>query len=356
LRAASARLQLSGDRFVLRRIEAALLGADPGAVEHPARAVSLAVGCLLAALLLAAGVLTGWLRPPAGLGDAPIVLGTESGALYVRVGDTLHPVLNLASARLIAGADAAPRPVREAALGRARRGPLLGIPGAPGPLGPPVGAESGWAVCDTGAATAVIVEPAPGAWLRPPPLLVTADSGDSQTYLLAGGHRTVVDRADPHLVRPVSPVLLEAVPEAPPTPAATVPDRPLGPDAPVLCVLWAPATPADVAVLAGAGLPLPPGAAPVGLAQADGSGPALDAVYLPAGHTAFVRAGGARYLVADTGVRFAVPDDAAARSLGLPGTPTPAPWPMLAALPHGPELSRPDALVARDVVAVQRPS
>jgi Type VII secretion system ESX-1, transport TM domain B len=49
-------------------------------------------------------------------------------------------------------------------------------------------------------------------------------------------------------------------------------------------------------------------------------------------------------------VRFAVHDDEAARDLGLPA-PTPAPWPVLAALPSGPELSRKAASVARDVVA-----
>ena len=54
-----------------------------------------------------------------------------SGALYVRVGDTWHPVLNLASARLVAGTDINPQPVRESEFTHVKRGPLLGIPGAP---------------------------------------------------------------------------------------------------------------------------------------------------------------------------------------------------------------------------------
>ena len=92
-------------------------------------------------------------------------MGQESGALYVRVGDTWHPVLNLASARLIAATDANPQPVRESELGRTKRGPLLGIPGAPQLLGHPLSAdESTWTICDTDAtaATTVVIGPVGG--------------------------------------------------------------------------------------------------------------------------------------------------------------------------------------------------
>ncbi|MGH3577656.1 MAG: type VII secretion protein EccB, partial [Mycobacterium sp.] len=85
------------------------------------------------------------------------------------------------------------------------------------------------------------------------------------------------------------------------------------------------------------------------------------AVYLPPGRSAYVRStglsgdnadAGTRYLVDDAGVRFAIHDDDAARDLGLPNTVVPAPWPVLATLPSGPELSRANASVARDTVAV----
>ena len=81
------------------------------------------------------------LRPQSGLGDARIVMGQVSGALYVRVGDTWHPVLNLASARLVAATDTNPQPVRESELARIKRGPLLGIPGAPQLLSQPLPIE-----------------------------------------------------------------------------------------------------------------------------------------------------------------------------------------------------------------------
>lgn len=108
-----------------------------------------------------------------------------------------------------------------------------------------------------------------------------------------------------------------------------------------------------MALLAGGRLPVPPGQAAVTLAQADGRGPALDAAYVPTGRSAYVRAGdkaGTRYLIVDTGVRFAIPDDDAAHDLGL-SEPTPAPWPILTLLPAGPELSRRGASIARDAVA-----
>ncbi len=98
---------------------------------------------------------------------------------------------------------------------------------------------------------------------------------------------------------------------------------------------------------------MPSGRAPVALAQADGNGPALDAVDIPAGRSVFVRAGdnaGTRYLITDTGVRFAIHDDDAARDLGLSDAGR-APWPLLTLLPAGPELSRQNASVARDAVA-----
>lgn len=113
---------------------------------------------------------------------------------------------------------------------------------------------------------------------------------------------------------------------------------------------------ADIGFLAA---PAAPAAAPVRLAQADGAGPAVDAFSIAAGHSAYVatqsRFGDrtrvdTRYLVTDTGVRYAVHDEEAARLLGLPAMPAPAPWPVLAALPCGPELSREKASVARDTV------
>ena len=389
-------LHLSAYRFLVRRLECALLHRHIRTVDEPLRAhtASLAVGCVLATIAMAGSASLALLRPQAALGDAPIVMGQESGALYVRVGDTWHPVLNLASARLVAATDANPQPVRESELRRTKRGPLLGIPGAPQLVGPPLsGDESTWTICDTelGAATTVLVgplSPVAGAPVRrlaaEQTILVTSGSG-SPAYLLYNGRRALVDLADPAVLRAlrlegrvphtVSQSLLGAVPEAPPItaprigdaggrppagppgfpvgtvlsitrsdgdefyvvldagvqrigqvaadllrfgdsqgtanviavapdviraapivntlPVSSFPDRaptPLDSGDTALCVAWAPAQSGSIAFLAGSGPPVPAGQAPVRLSQADGRGPALDAVYLPPGRSAYVAA------------------------------------------------------------------
>jgi type VII secretion protein EccB len=460
------RLQVSGYRFLLRRIECALLGRDIRAVNDPIRAPtqSLLAGALLAIVALAGCAVLAVLRPQPTLGNAPIVMGKQSGALYVRVGETLHPVLNLASARLIAKTDADPQPTPESELSRSKRGPLLGIPGAPQFLAESLSDdELQWAVCDmddgSSPNTTVVVGKAQGPHSHrletEQTVLVKPDVGGS-TYLLYDGRRAVVNLAEPAVVRAlrldgrvpltVSSVLLNTVPEAPsittprirgvrgrgpsalpgfpvgsvlriaradgdeyyvvltggvqrvsqvvadlvrfadsqdtrtaisvapdliraaPTaselPVSTFPDRaPASLDAgsTTLCVSWVHAASggAEISLLAG-GLPVPSGQQPVPLSQADGKGMAVDAVYLPPGRSAYVRStglsgdnarAGTRYLITDTGVRFAIHDDAAAHDLGLPNTVIPAPWPLLATLPSGPELSRAKALVAQDTVA-----
>jgi type VII secretion protein EccB len=449
------RLEVSGYRFLLRRVECALLGRDIHTANEPLRVqtASLAVGCVLAAIAVAGCAVLGLLRPHVDLGQAQIVVGQRSGALYVRVGDTWHPVLNLASARLIAETATNPQPVRESDLGLTKRGPLLGIPGAPQLLGEPLSAdESAWTICDTDGTgvTTVVVGPTEGSSVRrlasDRALLVAPVSG-SPAYLLYNGQRAVVDLADAAVVRAlrlegrtpqlVSQSLLNAVPEAAPISAprirgagdtaAGLPGFPVGsvlrtargdgdeyyvlladgvqrigqvaadllrftesqgtvkaisiaPDAiraarivntlplgsfpdrapaldggATLCVTSKSASGGnfEIAFLTGGGPPVPAGRVPVTLSQADGRGPALDAVYLQPGRNAYVRASGragTRYLVTDTGVRFAIHDDDAARDLGLPA-PSPATWPVLAPLPSGPELSRRNALVAREAVA-----
>ncbi|MEX6631848.1 type VII secretion protein EccB, partial [Providencia rettgeri] len=77
-----------------------------------ARTTSLALGCVLAIVAAMGCAFVALLRPQSALGQAPIVMGRESGALYVRVDDVWQPV-------------------SESELGHTKRGPLLGIPGAP---------------------------------------------------------------------------------------------------------------------------------------------------------------------------------------------------------------------------------
>jgi ESX secretion system ATPase EccB len=232
------RLQVSGYRFLVRRMEHALLRGDIRMLHDPIRAQSLSfiAGCVLAVVVVAVCAVLAFLRPHAGLGDAAIVISRDSGALYVRVGDTLHPVMNLASARLTTGSPATPRLVDAADIDNAKRGPMLGIPGAPTVIGKPLTRkESAWTVCDGTTATVLAgLTEGTGRDARLPSVLVTARSESAAlTYLLYDGLRAEVDLRNPAVVwalrldgikpRPVSRALLDAIPEAPPIAAPYVP-------------------------------------------------------------------------------------------------------------------------------------
>lgn len=453
-RQSATRLHVSGYRFLLRRMEHALVRGDLRMLDDPLRAQSLSLtsGVILAVIIVAACAVLAFLRPPNTLGSAPIVMVRESGALYVRVGDIVHPVLNLASARLIAGAPANPEAVSAAAVDNAERGPLVGIPGAPPDIDAPLGEdESGWAVCDDGSSTTVIGGDVLGEGLATVrSVLVTPRSESAATtYLLYDGRRAKVDlrnravvralRLDGVTPRPVSRALLDATPEAPPIAAPHIPGagspgplrglpigsviragrtaddeyyvvlaqgvqrigqfaadlirftdsqnhreiRTVAPDViaavpivdtlrvssfpelggvsddAIVCLRWQlGSTGANTNVLVDDSLPA--NADSVTLARADGDGPNVDTFSMPRGRSAYVRAigiggdgasGGALYFINDAGVVFGLRDEDTAKHLGLPGSPLPAPWPVLARLPHGPELSKDAASIARDSLA-----
>jgi type VII secretion protein EccB len=451
VRQPTTKLLVSGHRFLMRRMQDALVRGDVRMLDDPLRAqsLSLTAGCVLALIAVAACAIVAFVQPRGVLGVAPIVVVRESGALYVRIDDVVHPVLNLASARLIAGSSAPPELVSKRAIDRAVRGPIVGIAGAPAVIAEPLPAsESDWTVCDDATQTTVYVGALADRLASSQQILVTPDAESAATtYLLYHGRRARVDLRNPATVRglkldgvtprPVSRVLLDTLPEAPeitaPTiagagepsiltgfsvgtvvrlsragtaeyyvtlaagvqrigevtadlirftqtrgrrdivtvapgvvgavpivadlPVATFPDHGGVSDRPVLCAQWgSTATQTNGAVLVADSLPT---GRPVRLAQGDGAGPDVDSVVLPAGRSAYVRASGVtgngadngpRYLVTDSGVVFGIRDDEAAKRLGLTNPTTPAPWPVLARLPRGPELSVQAASIVRDSV------
>lgn len=231
------RLQVSGYRFLVHRMEHALLRGDIRMLHDPIRAQSLSfiAGCLLAVVVVAACAVLAFLRPNAGLGDAAIVMSRDTGALYVRTGDIFHPVLNLASARLITGGDK-PEIVNAAEIDKAKRGPVLGISGAPAVIAKPLADnESAWAVCDSATSTVIAGHSAHiSEDARQPTVLVTPRTESAATtYLLYDGRRAEVDLRNPSVVwalrldgiepRPVSAAMLDAIPEAPPIAPPTIP-------------------------------------------------------------------------------------------------------------------------------------
>ncbi|MFD1814750.1 type VII secretion protein EccB [Rhodococcus gannanensis] len=228
------RWQVSGYRFLVRRMEHALVRRDVRMLHDPMRSQSraLAVGAVLSVVVVAGCAALALIRPKDSIGNAQIVVGKESGAMFVFLEDTLHPVLNLASARLIVGSDDRPVIVKESELGTRPRGPLLGIPGAPSAL--PHQDPGAWTLCDSiapGGARAVtssIVLGGPhlGAGADDlsddEALLVQSVDG---TWLVHNGTRSRVDLGDHAVVlafdldgitpRPVSEGLISVIPEVP---------------------------------------------------------------------------------------------------------------------------------------------
>ena len=116
---------------------------------------------------------------------------------------------------------------------------------------------------------------------------------------------------------------------------------------------------ARLRIFAGRGLPLDDGKEPVKLATSDGSGPGLDAAFVPPSTGAYVLTTGSDpdsprreslIFVNDAGVRFGVADAKAGQALGLGEDPQVAPWNIVGLLPTGPALSQHNALVERDSV------
>ncbi len=232
------RLQVSGYRFLVRRMEHALVRGDVRMLDDPLRtqSLSLAAGCVLAAIVVAVCAVLAFFQPRGDVGSAAIVMARESGALYVRIGDTMHPALNLASARLITGATDEPELVSTSALDRTKRGPLVGIPGAPDTIGAPLGAnESVWTVCEDAAERTTVLVGRPPTHLDSSRTALVAARGESAatTYLLYDGRRARVDLRNHAVVRalkldgiaprPVSRALLDAVPESPGITAPGIP-------------------------------------------------------------------------------------------------------------------------------------
>ncbi len=459
------RAQVDGHRFLARRARHAVVSRDVRMLHDPLKrqSTSLTVGAVAAVLGVAGAAVLALLDPAPDVGQTTIMVGRDSGQMYVRAGDRVHPVHNLASARLVAGQAAAPVTVRDSDIASTRRGGQVGIPGAPSALPAPRDAAAAgaisWTVCDEVAdadrgrprvvGTSIVAREGlgPGRVTSAEEILLVEVGG--QGWLLRDGTRARIDLADPDLLailglggvapRPATAALVDPLPELEPvvrpeidllgqpvdygldglligqvftvdtvggtlthvaladgvqevgpvladvirststvgTVVEVAPDRMGVPrsvaldtqafprtrptvvdtaDSPVLCVREASAGDAAVrrtAIIAGAPAP---GADEVrGVAGADGGGPAVDAVGVPGGGLVVAAAGrgaatrgAVTTVVADTGVRFDVPDTETAEILGLGGVAVPVDSGILDGLPAGPRLDRASALVTRD--------
>jgi len=130
--------QISGHKFLTRRLEHGLVLGDirmihdPLATRNRAHIFSLAATVLICLGALAMAVF----KPAIDPGDAAIIQA-ESGQLYVRIDNQLHPVANLASARLIVGEAADIHTGSDTILKSLPKAVPIGIVDAPGLIAPP---------------------------------------------------------------------------------------------------------------------------------------------------------------------------------------------------------------------------
>jgi type VII secretion protein EccB len=234
------RAQVNGYRFLMRRLEHALIRGDSRMIHDPMRGQmrALLVGMVIAVLIAGGAGVLAFIKPTPNFGNSTIMLSKSNGTLFVRIGDRLHPALNLASARLIAGKNDPPNQVDDKFLNTVALGPAVGIVGAPSSIdrGDDM-AMSSWTVCDStqlpsvteqvGASmvetTVLANNPVLGDDIRTasPEQMILTTAGDT-TFLIYNGVRAAINTADPILynalrlgdseIREVSPGLLNSFP------------------------------------------------------------------------------------------------------------------------------------------------
>ncbi len=140
--------QVSGHRFLRRRVEHGLILGDIRMIHDPLSSRRRAMIFGVVAVVMISGVmgLFAWMRPNPNPGEAAIIRAAD-GSLFARVDDTVHPVTNLTSARLIVGAPEDPVRAGDEHLATLARGVPVGIGVAPSVFAPEDAADTYWSAC-----------------------------------------------------------------------------------------------------------------------------------------------------------------------------------------------------------------
>ena len=242
------RHQVSGWRFVMRRIASGVALHDTRMLVDPLRTQNRAVlvGALVSVTVVAGCFVFSLIRPGGDAGSAAILADRDTSALYVRIGDVVHPALNLTSARLIAGQSENPTTVKSSEIDKFARGNLIGIPGAPERMVQNTSRDANWTVCDavSGNDTGVTLIAGPpdqdgerAAALAADRAVLVRNVGGvhAGTWLLWGGKRSPIDLGDRAVTaalglgadipepRSIAPGLFNAIPESAPLVAPVLP-------------------------------------------------------------------------------------------------------------------------------------
>jgi type VII secretion protein EccB len=241
----STKAQVQAYLYGVRRVEHAVLSGASfrRSLHSPRPGLSVAVGAVLAAIVLAGFAVYGFVKPAPSIGDAKVLVDTDSGGAFVMRDGTAYPAMNLASAMLAAMGEPGAGGVRKvttSTLAGVPKGQLLGIPGAPNQV-PSKNrlVPDTWTVCDVLArdldavpghrprpvTTVLLGVPPAGTGTDPSTALLITDDG-STYHLVWDGHRARVDLDDRAVVeglglgraiaRRVSTGFLDTIPEGKP--------------------------------------------------------------------------------------------------------------------------------------------
>lgn len=245
------KVQVSGWRFLLRRVEHAIVRRDTRMFDDPLQFYSRAVtaGIVLAVLICVGAVLLAYFKPLGKRGGDTLLVDRTTNQLFIVLPDSsqLRPVYNLTSARLILGEGRTPVAVKSEELDKMPKGQSVGIPGAPYATPVTSSPDSQWTLCDTvikpdsvapAVQSSVLITPlaldASVAAMRPEQGMLV--SFKDQDWLVTASGRHLVDMADravtsavgiPVTARstPISEGLFNALPNAGPW---RLPDIPAG--------------------------------------------------------------------------------------------------------------------------------
>jgi type VII secretion protein EccB len=222
------KVQVSGWRFLLRRVEHAIVRRDTRMFDDPLQfySRSVAIGVVVAVLICLGAALLAYFKPLGKRGGDSLLVDRTTNQLYVVMpgNGQLRPVYNLTSARLVLGNPGNPSAVKSEELNRMPKGQPIGIPGAPYATPVATSPESMWTLCDTvtkpesvrpTVETSVIVLPlvsdgSVGPMRPDQGLLVSYKGGD---WLVTENGRHAIDLTDRAVTSAVGiPVTLKSTP------------------------------------------------------------------------------------------------------------------------------------------------
>lgn len=211
----TSRAQVSGHRFLVRRLEHGLVLGDIRMIHDPLsrRRRALVFGLVACVLMALGSGLFAFMAPKPNPGDAALVR-TESGALYVRIADIYHPVSDLSSARLILNEAAEPAKISAEIFGQTQRGGPVGISGAPTVIAPHPSPDRPWALCHTSASGEEVPErvdileaPSAAQVAALPAEAAVIISAEGQHWLVDHKGRHRLPEADTHAGKAIREVL-----------------------------------------------------------------------------------------------------------------------------------------------------